>query len=207
MSATAGDLVAACGGLPAVSLDLAATVIAELRNRNFVPPASWESGANSSTDKRLRALPGGAFSQQRREVRLPGGSMVAGMMGPPPPSMACFSSLAALYQADLRDLAAAVLWLGCAEKLESPVPQLSMFEIQQRLKGAIPEFAPAYWSKRSPHPSNAARHVLYEGIQVLQFNRLVLWRFVDANAKEEITLTRTGRAAILSGDIKAYLVR
>lgn len=51
-SATASDLVTGCGGLGTVSLDLAATVIAGLRNRNFVPPAGWESDANYSTDKR-----------------------------------------------------------------------------------------------------------------------------------------------------------
>ncbi|WP_345006653.1 hypothetical protein [Dactylosporangium siamense] len=51
-STTAGGLVSACGGLGTVSLDLAATVIAGLRNRNFVPPAGWESDASYSTDKR-----------------------------------------------------------------------------------------------------------------------------------------------------------
>jgi hypothetical protein len=128
------------------------------------------------------------------------------MTGPTPPSMACFSSLAALYNADLRDVAAAALWVGCAHKLGSPVPQLSVFEIQRLLRSAIPELAPALWSNGSPQ-AIAARHVLYEGIQVLQLNRLVVWRFGGPSVADEITLTRAGRAAILSGDIRAYLVR
>ena len=78
-----------------------------------------------------------------------------GMTGPPPPppSLACFNSLAALYQADLRDLAAAVLWMGCAQKLGSPVPKLSMLELQKLLSGTIPELAPTYWGKGSPRAS------------------------------------------------------
>ncbi|GAA1519886.1 hypothetical protein GCM10009827_039220 [Dactylosporangium maewongense] len=42
----------ACGGLGTISLDLATTVIAGLRSRNFLPPAGWESDANSSTEKK-----------------------------------------------------------------------------------------------------------------------------------------------------------
>jgi hypothetical protein len=129
------------------------------------------------------------------------------MTDPTPPSLACFSSLTALYQADLRDLAAAVLWVGCAQTLASPVPELSMLKIQKMLRGSIPELAPAYWSKGSPQ-GIAARNVLYEAMQVLQRNGLVLWRYEDAgHLQETITLTRAGRAAILSGDIKAHLVR
>jgi hypothetical protein len=129
------------------------------------------------------------------------------MTGPPPPNLACFNSLAALHQADLRDLAAAVLWVGCAQQLGSPVPMLSMLELQKLLRNTIPELAPAYWTKGSPQ-TIAAQHVLYEAIQVLELNRLVIWRFAHSNTSpEQITLTRTGRGAILSGDIKAYLVR
>jgi hypothetical protein len=132
---------------------------------------------------------------------------MVGMTGPSPPNLACFSSLAMLYHADLHDLAAAVLWVGCAHKLGSPVPVLDMFEIQRLLKGTIPELAPVLWGKGSP-PAISAQNVMYEGVQVLQLNRLVVWRPVHSNTSHErITLTRTGRAAILSGHIKAYLVR
>jgi hypothetical protein len=45
-----------CGGLPVVSLELAAGVIAGLRDRRFVPPEGWENDPIYSLDRRyLRA--------------------------------------------------------------------------------------------------------------------------------------------------------
>jgi hypothetical protein len=51
-TAAVDELLAECGGLGTLSLDLAATVLAGLRNRNFVAPAGWESDANYSTEPR-----------------------------------------------------------------------------------------------------------------------------------------------------------
>ena len=125
------------------------------------------------------------------------------MTGPQPPNTACFGSFAALYHADLRDVAAAVLWVAYAQKLGSPVPTSSMSDIERQLSGAIPEMARVVWG-RQPPAAATARHVLYEAIQVLELNCLL---YRTGGTVEMIRLTRTGRAAILSGEIRAYLVR
>jgi hypothetical protein len=48
----AAALLASCGGLGPLSLELAATVIAGMRDRRFVPPAGWENVPHYSTDRR-----------------------------------------------------------------------------------------------------------------------------------------------------------
>jgi hypothetical protein len=55
-SGSCAPLLDSCGGLGGVSLELAAGVIAGLRNRRFVPPVGWEDDPNFATDRRyLRA--------------------------------------------------------------------------------------------------------------------------------------------------------
>lgn len=49
-TAAVDTVLAECGGLGTLSLDLAATVIAGLRNRNFVAPTGRESDADFSTE-------------------------------------------------------------------------------------------------------------------------------------------------------------
>jgi hypothetical protein len=96
------------------------------------------------------------------------------MTSPSPPNLACFSSFDALYQADMRDVAAAVLWVSCAHKLGSPVPTFALSEIQSQLKGTIPELAYGFWRKGPPR-AISAQHVMLEGIQILMLNRLLLF--------------------------------
>ncbi|EFC84958.1 hypothetical protein FrEUN1fDRAFT_1870 [Parafrankia sp. EUN1f] len=48
----AAEVVAACGGLQTVALELCATVIAGLRNTRFTPPAGFEQDPTFSTDRR-----------------------------------------------------------------------------------------------------------------------------------------------------------
>jgi hypothetical protein len=49
---TSRAALASCGGLPAVSLELAAGVIAGLRDRRFAPPDGWENDPIYSLDRR-----------------------------------------------------------------------------------------------------------------------------------------------------------
>lgn len=130
------------------------------------------------------------------------------MTGPRQPSLACVVSLPALYESDLRDIAAAVLWIGCAAKMHQPDPVwLSVDEVFRAIQQGIPELQRVSMLQASPH-ARPVRQVLYEAVQVLEHNRLVLWRYAGAeHVREEITLNRLGRAALLSGDIRAYLTR
>ncbi|CAI7974501.1 conserved membrane hypothetical protein [Frankia sp. Hr75.2] len=48
----AAEVVAACGGLPTIALELCATVVAGLRNTRFTPPAGFEQDPAFSTDRR-----------------------------------------------------------------------------------------------------------------------------------------------------------
>jgi hypothetical protein len=122
-----------------------------------------------------------------------------------PPNLACVAGLQGLYEADLRDLAAAVLWLGCAGKLTEQVPHLIVGEVFRHLQQGIPELRRISLLEASPH-ARPVRYCIYEAVQVLEHNRLVLRRYDGAeHVREEITLTRRGRAAILSGDIRAYV--
>ncbi|WP_432839455.1 hypothetical protein [Dactylosporangium sp. CA-092794] len=127
------------------------------------------------------------------------------MTAPQPPNLASLSSFRGLFDADLRDLAAALLWAGCAHKLYAQLPELTVAEVFRTLTKTIPELARISFLEESPH-ARPARHVLYEAVQVLEHNRLVLWRYRGSEqTHEEITLTRLGRAAIMSGDIRSYL--
>jgi hypothetical protein len=48
----AADVVAACGGLPTIALELCTTVIAGLRNARFTPPSGFEQDPAYSADRR-----------------------------------------------------------------------------------------------------------------------------------------------------------
>ena len=121
------------------------------------------------------------------------------------PNLACVATLPALYEADLRDLAAAVLWIGCAGKLGEQVPFLSVSDVVRHLQQHIPELKRVSLLEVSPH-ARPVRYCIYEAVQVLEQNRLVLRRYDGAeHVREEITLTRRGRAAILSGEVRAYV--
>jgi hypothetical protein len=48
--------------------------------------------------------------------------------------------------------------------------------------------------------------VLYEAVQVLEQNRLIIWRYRGRDHVYELaSLTRRGRSAFQSSDIRAYL--
>jgi hypothetical protein len=122
-----------------------------------------------------------------------------------PPSLDCVRSLAALQQADLRDLAAAVLWLGFAHRLDRPGrPTMNLVELQTTIARQVPELRIRLL--RNPPAAAEAREILYEAVQVLEHNRLILWRWAGEDLTSElITLTRRGRAALESEDFESYI--
>ncbi|MFG2043561.1 hypothetical protein [Dactylosporangium sp. NPDC048998] len=129
------------------------------------------------------------------------------MTAPRQPSLACVASLPALYESDLRDLAAAVLWLGCTSRPPQPALVLSIDEVFRTIRQGVPELQRASILQASPH-AQPVRNILYEAVQVLEHNRLVLWRYRGSErVSEEISLTRRGQTAIMSGDIRAYLTQ
>ncbi|MGI5238301.1 hypothetical protein [Dactylosporangium sp. CA-139066] len=129
------------------------------------------------------------------------------MTTPPQPGLACVTSLRALYESDLRDLAAAVLYIGCAGTFQRSPSLLSVDQVYRQISQGIPELQRVSMLQASPHAA-PVREILYEAVQVLEHNRLVLWRYAGAeHVREEITLTRRGRAALMSPDSRAYLTR
>jgi hypothetical protein len=129
------------------------------------------------------------------------------MTAPPQPGLACVTSLRALYESDLRDLAAAVLWIGCAGTFQRQPSLLSVDQVFRQVAQGIPELQRISLLQPSPHAA-PVRGVLYEAVQVLEHNRLVLWRYRGSeHVHEEIVLTRRGRAALLSPDSRAFLTQ
>ncbi|GAA2336006.1 hypothetical protein [Dactylosporangium salmoneum] len=129
------------------------------------------------------------------------------MSAPHQPNLACIADLRALYESDPRELAVVVLWLGCGATLHEQRPLLQVDQVFRQIAQGIPELQRVSLLQASPHAA-PVREIVYEAVQVLEHNRLVLWRYLGADyVREEITLTRLGRAALLSGDIPRYLTR
>ncbi|MER7277081.1 hypothetical protein ABT369_21810 [Dactylosporangium sp. NPDC000244] len=121
-----------------------------------------------------------------------------------PPSLDCVSSLPALRAADLREVAAAVLWLGFGHKRAQARPVLNLLEVQATIARKVPEVA--IRMLRSGPSAEEAREILLEALQVLEHNRLVLWRWTGEDyTAESIALTRRGREALASADLGAYI--
>ena len=129
------------------------------------------------------------------------------MTAPQQPGLACVTSLRALYESDLRDLAAAVLWIGCAGTYQQQPSLLSLDQVFRQIAMGIPELQRVSLLQASPHAA-PVREILYEAVQVLEQNRLVLWRYHGSeHVREQIVLTRRGRGALLSPDARAYLTQ
>ncbi|MEV6931352.1 hypothetical protein AB0M46_43610 [Dactylosporangium sp. NPDC051485] len=129
------------------------------------------------------------------------------MSAPRQPDLACIANLRALYESDPHELAVVVLWLGCAATAHEPRSVLYVDKVFRQIAQGVPQLQRVSLLQASPHAA-PVRDIVYEAVQVLEHNRLVLWRYHGAeHVNEEITLTRLGRAALLSGDIPRYLTR
>ncbi|GAA4249341.1 hypothetical protein [Dactylosporangium darangshiense] len=127
------------------------------------------------------------------------------MTAPRQPGLACIAGLRAIYESDLRDIAAAVLWVGCAKNYHLHPSLLSVDSVYRQIAQGVPELQRISLLQASPHAA-PVREILYEAVQVLEHNRLVLWRYAGSeHVREEITLTRRGRAALLSPDSRTFL--
>jgi hypothetical protein len=116
------------------------------------------------------------------------------------------ASSTALFEADLRDLAAAVLWLAYQGKLAKPVPMTTMDAIVSSLKSTISDLRDAFWRPTPSVPLQRARQVVYEALQILELNALVQCRYVGSDStSEQYFLTRKGRAALLDGTVREQL--
>jgi hypothetical protein len=126
---------------------------------------------------------------------------------PPQPSMAAVANTAALFESDLRDVAAAVLWVVFAARLDKLVPAASMDQITRALRPTLPELNVGFWIGSPPQPFQQVRGVLYEAVQILELNAMLHCRYVGADTTWEwFYLTRKGRAALMNGTVRSQLI-